>query len=138
MALSWIALLAVCLLPTLVLFRPGRGWLLGSSVSPFVWIVLGAVAFVGVLGRGNFLPKPIAVTPLLQAVAFISLDWFFRVRFNRAPLPYDQARYGHTPEGRTYWPDRMFWLAVLLVLTLGGLCLCIVFGVKFPSRHDAS
>jgi hypothetical protein len=145
MASTWVALLTVCALPTLVLFRPGRGWLRGSPFSHLVWAALGVAAVIGALGLGDFLPTPTAArnsilvaTPLLQGVVFVSLDWLFRMRFRRAPVTYGQARYGHTPQGKIYWADRLFWLAVLLVLTIGGVVLCHVVGIKLPSGYGAS
>ena len=145
MARRWLDVLIVCALPTLVLYRPGRGWLLGSPFSRSVWSVLGAAALVGVLGLENVFPNAtppsdflLIATPLLQALAFVLLDWLFGLGFGRAPVSYDEARYGHTPEGEIYWLDRMFWLVVLLGMTAGGLILCVSFGVKFPSRSGAS
>src|SRR5438132_10157448 len=124
----WVALLLVCALPILVLYSPGRGWLLGSTRSRIVWTVLGACALVGALGFLGLLPYMgdtrtyvVLVVPMLQAATFVLLEWLFHLLVGRVPVPYDQARYGHTERGTIFWLDRMFWVAIRFGLTFGGV-----------------
>ena len=134
----WIPLVVVSVVP--VLAATSRSWFLNVPRSIPVWSALLGAALLSVgavmkIISGHAGGTALAATPLLQAVAFVSGDRLFWLLTGRVPVSYNEAKWNRRPDGRRWWPDKLFWILNLFGLVVLGAWLCGHFGVEFPTRR---
>jgi hypothetical protein len=138
-------MLMILIIPSTVFAGWGRGWLMDRRENRSVWLMLVAIAFLGLLGRLGLFSKPLSTgiavlvaTPLIQAASFTLVEGCFRLLVHRVPMALSLVQKDNrVANGRRPWRDTVFWMIVYIVLISEGVVLCETFGVELPSRYYA-
>lgn len=132
--------LIVVILVVPLLALTSRSWFFKPPQNIPVWSALSGAALLAAGAALKFIPAnsggaALAATPLLQAAVFVTADRLFHFLTGRVPVSYDEAKWKRRPDGRRWWPDKLFWLLILFGLIGLGIVVCGHFGVGVPTRR---